>query len=225
MTDPTLHAVKEAATADALRRFGVRSGAVAKRFFEPLPLTEQGPGLIRSGWDAWKNRRNQGLGSIPGAAAKGLWRSTKGFGRGVAEIARELTLGSPFEVARELKHHYNQAGSIPGAMGRHMSNFYLQPNSGLLNQAFAAGLPALELHEATQDPEHRGERVGGSLAGLAVSPFTARLGIPGALIQQPIQNLGRRIGRHFDSPSYTSNTPNEAFGNGPAPIPLKPTYS
>jgi hypothetical protein len=225
MTDSTLHAVKEAAVADALRRFGVRSGAVAKRLFQPLPLTEQGPGLIRSGWDAWKNRHSQGLNAIPAAAAKGLWRSTKGFGRGVAEIAREMTMGSPFEVAKELKNHYAQTGSIPKTIGRQMSHFYLHPNAGLLNHAFSAGLPAMDLYQATQDPEHRGERMGGSIAGLAVSPFTARLGIPGALIQQPIQNLGRRIGRHFDSPTYTSNAPNESFGNGPDPIPLKPTYS
>lgn len=216
MHTPPFYAVKEAARADALRRFGLGTGRAVKRVFEPLPLTDQGPGLLQNLQQAWKNRGSQTLGAGASQIGQGLWRTTKGMGRGVGEIARELTFGSPFEAWKEFKNHRQQTGSIPRAMARQMGHFYVQPNSNLLNLGLTLGMPATELYQAVNGPEeHRKERMGGLIAGLAASPFTARLGIPGSFLQQPIQQLGHRIGRHFDTPTYTSNQDSEPSGQLP----------
>lgn len=216
MHTPPFYAVKEAATADALRRFGLGTGRAVKRLFEPLPLTDQGPGMLQSLRRAWRNRGSQTMGAGAAQVGQGLWRNTKSVGRGVGEIAREVTFGSPFEMWKELKNHYKQTGSIPQAAARHMGHFYVQPNAGLLNLGLSLGFPASELYQAVTGPEeHSKERMGGLIAGLASAPFTARLGIPGGFIQRPIQQLGQRIGRHFDTPTYTSNQDSEPSGQLP----------
>ena len=189
------YAVKEAAIRDALAMYKVADKGILQRLFSHNPLPE---------------------GGYPGTLG-GL----KAVGHVGADVARDLTLGSPIDLANELSaNKYRHGGSWPKALGQQVKNFYTVPGHGLgarAMQALSLGLPAFELgHAAFGDRSHRGERLGGSLAGIATSPFVARLGIPGALIQAPAVAAGKRIGKLFDPtpapptnpPDYTSTVEN-----------------
>lgn len=154
-----------------------------------------GPGMLDAARDAWKTDK----GSLPARALEGLGNSVKTLGHGVADLVRGQTLGNPVDLAAQLAQHRADTGSWGGAVGRQLHHHYLHPQGrDPLSLAFSLGLPAKQLYDATQDPEHRGENVGGAVAGLATSPFTAHLGIPGGLVQAPLVGLGRALGRRFD---------------------------
>ena len=60
-------------------------------------------------------------------------------------------------------------------------------------------LPAVSQYgAATGDPNQRGANIGATLGGLAVAPVTSRLGMPGMLLQHPVQQLGAWVGSKFD---------------------------
>jgi hypothetical protein len=221
MQTPPFHVVKEAAVTDALRRFGALGIAGAKKLFQPMELKASGPGMFQSGYHAWKNRSVPGTGAVVPEALKGLWRTSKSVGKHVGEFAREATFGSPTVVAKQLAENYRHTGSIPGMLGKQIKDFYFTPGNSRAAQALMLAFPAGDLTAAMQqDPEHRHEAIGGAIAGLVGAPFTARLGIPGAFIQKPIQDLGRSLGRRFDPPSYPSSQHLESFGSGELPHPV-----
>jgi hypothetical protein len=136
--------------------------------------------------------------------------------RVLSNAMRELTLGSPIDVYKDVQRLGTQAGKFN--LGRGVKGLYREsllpwtaanaakvPASSFgkaLHYGFGA-LPlaasGIQLYGAATSPENRGRNIGGAIAGLAAAPVTARLGIPGQLLlQAPITAAGRAVGGLFD---------------------------
>jgi len=130
----------------------------------------------------------------------------------VKDAVRGAVFGSPVDVVREIRDAgTSRRGNfrLGRGLAGYYKNFFVPKNRerkwwarGLHRASVAlnVGLPALDLASAAMGPpEHRGEALGRSTLSLIASPFTARLGLPGALFLSPrIGDLGGAIGRRFD---------------------------
>lgn len=130
----------------------------------------------------------------------------------IKDTIRGAVLGNPVDAVREIR----DAGTTRSGnfrLGRGLKSFYKNffvPKNrerkwwsrGLHHAATAmnVGLPMVDMAAAAMGPaEHRGEGLGRSTLSLLASPFTSRLGLPGALFLSPrISDLGGAIGRRFD---------------------------
>ena len=187
-----LHAVKLAAQASALREYGLLKTA------EPGGVGK----FVRRLFTAAPNRAPR-----PGWGGK-----IRDFGGQVAEMGRDMVFGSPLTMANELKKYQRQTGSTGRAVKRYYKNFYwpgANKNPGLgdkFNRVLSIGMPALDVYQAaTGAPEDRAENLANAAVGLAGAPFTARLGIPGGMIQGALSTgvhkiFGRHDPRSPDSP-------------------------
>lgn len=123
------------------------------------------------------------------------WRNAvKTVGHGVGEALRSHIVGSPLSVDHDLRTRGY------GAMAKDFYGLH-RPTSGrsALNTALSLASPAWALGKAVLGPkEERGANIGGAVSGALAAPITSRLGLPGALIQQPVQQLGSWIGSKFD---------------------------
>lgn len=138
----------------------------------------------------------------------------------VKDGVRGAVFGSPVDVVREVRDAgTSRRGNfrLGRGLAGYYKNFFLPKNRerkwwarGLHRASVAlnVGLPAVDLAAAAMGPrEHRGEALGRSALSLLASPFTARLGLPGALLLSPrIGDLGAAVGRRFD-PTPAAYTP------------------
>jgi len=197
----SLHVVNQA-QADALQKYAAVDWSKAQA------LLGRAGSVVGRGTE-WLFRRHplpkEGYGP-------GLWNTLKGLGHGLAEGARELSIGSPASLEETLKK--------PGGLKQTLRSFVwpergpVNPEHGPLRKglgtawhyggntlqaALNLGLPAYQLYSAAKDPLHRGEYLGSGLAGLAATPFTMHMGLFGMpLVQAPISQLGGWLGKKFD---------------------------
>lgn len=125
---------------------------------------------------------------------QGWGNAAKTVGHGVGEAFRQFAVGSPLSVDRDLRTR---------GYGTMLRDFYglRRPTSGwgALNTAISVASPAIDLGKAVfGDRAERGANIGGAVSGALAAPITSRLGLPGALVQQPVQQFGRWIGSKFD---------------------------
>lgn len=151
-------------------------------------------------------RLGRALGATPTGPHSVIAQPTPGYGTGavnrlktvghqLGEIGREAVFGSPMAVNRELRAP--SLGGVAKNYLRSVRNFYTPRDP--LGLMLGLGLPAASLYQAVNgDPNQRGANIGATLGGIATAPLTARLGIPGTLIQKPVQDLGAWIGGKFD---------------------------
>ncbi len=177
----------------------------------------QGPAQMKPGYgpgpiDSFRSDPTASLKNKVIASAGGMGNAAKDLGHMVGEFGRELTLGSPITAAQAFKQRV-QAQGVAGAFGGQLRDYYANPNMNPLAKgiggwdragrlgslALSAGLPALQLHSAITGPsETRGEATGGTIGGLLTAPFTARLGIPGMMLQGLGQQAGASVGHYVD---------------------------
>lgn len=203
-----LNAVKTAARSRVLGRYGLAD------LFREHPIPSKGRGVFdrlravaRAGTKAPfgdKVRAAQNSFERMGGWAglqQGARQSAKNLGKNVAEFGREAVFGSPLTVGQQLRDRYKRTGSVAKTVGQHAKEFYLSPGSPTWMKALSIGMPALELGNiaVNGDPNERVGDVAHALTGLAVSPFTARLGLPGVAIQSLAQGGARSVGSKFDS--------------------------
>lgn len=157
-------------------------------------------------------REHQIAPSAPGFANK-----AKTFGKHVAEFGREAVFGSPITVAKQLQDRYKQTGSVARAAGQHIKDFYLAPGSPTWLKALSVGVPALELGNVALrgNPETRTGDIAHAVAGIAASPFTARLGLLGIPLQGAVQGAARYVGSKFDHRSAPPPNPSNIELNVP----------
>lgn len=133
-------------------------------------------------------------------AAPGVWNKTKAFGKHVGEFGREMILGSPITEYQKVKARMAKPGvGVGRALAGHAKDFYITPESKFWT-AVNVGMPAFDLANTALrgDPDTRKGDIARGVAGIAASPFTARLGVPGMIAQQAIQSGARSIGSRFD---------------------------
>lgn len=182
IVNTVIYGVKEAGAASAAATYGagalngLRDAAHWLFRSHPLPEGGYGPGVINK---------------------------VKGFGHGASDLLREGFIGSPVNVAQELRR--------PGGLGHMYKNFF-NPHGSMPEKAMNAlslGLPAYDIYRAaTSGPEHRGENIARSAASLGMLPLTYRLGVPGQLLlHQPVTNLAARVGKLFDRPTPPPQPP------------------
>lgn len=184
MDDAAFHAVKLAAAQAAMATYGLEKTAWAK------------DGLKRL--FTWKTV----AGPKPG------FLNHIGYaGRGVAEFGREAVFGSPVNMKAQIMRHARREGSLLKGLGHYVKDFYWQrptdlPSAGM--QAFSLGMPALDLYHAAtnDDPDQRKGDLVSSITGLVAAPFTSRLGLLGAQLQEGAQQKARGLVQK-DAPPYT----------------------
>lgn len=133
-------------------------------------------------------------------AAPGAWNKAKTFGKHVAEFGRDMVFGSPVTLAEQLKKQYAQTGSVGRTLGKQIKEHYLTPSSPTWLKAISVGMPALELGNIALrgDSQNTGRDLASAVTGLAVAPFTHRLGLPGTVLQGALQNAAGRVGAVVD---------------------------
>jgi hypothetical protein len=225
--DP-FHAVKQAAIADALKRFG--TGLLTPH--QPPP-GGYGPGMMNKLKGAGNWIGEAGRSAFFGdplnmvnevktrAASEGMPKAVGGFMKDfylppslVNAVRGAGTTGDKVTAAAQAGKNWLRAamGSPRWARAKAL---------GLLG--VSAGMPAMSLYQAAKRPEDRGRNIGSAVAGLAAAPFTSRmgmfgLGIPASLLAQ---RLGGAVGGMFDRPrpqlppadySFPSNQAYQAQG-------------
>lgn len=121
------------------------------------------------------------------------------LGKGLQGLYREHFLPSDTPPLHSLTNF-----QYPARQSRLLRMVPKPPPASWGAKALSGGMRALplafagaQLYGAAQDPEHRGENIGGAIASLAGAPLTGRLGIPGMMLQAPITAAGRAVGRMF----------------------------
>lgn len=106
----------------------------------------------------------------------------RGFGHSALNVGRDMVFGSPVSLHHDLKRR-GIGGYLKGYYGVGKGNY------GLLNTTMGLAPAALQLYSATQAaPGDRARAYGQSAVQLAAAPFTARLGIPGMVLNQTLGN-------------------------------------
>lgn len=133
-------------------------------------------------------------------------------GVNILNTIRDTTLGSPIDLARELKRYgHTPEGYSPALALRRLYYRSIVPpgnwkNKSFGGKAFTTGvtamnlaLPAAEVYGASTAPrENRGESIGRAAASIAAAPITMRLGIPGTFLSSGAAEAGGALGRFFD---------------------------
>lgn len=132
---------------------------------------------------------------------EGFANKARTFGHAVGEFGREAILGSPLAVDRQLRAP--TASGVGKNYLRMARNFYMPQGRSAAETALGLGMglamPAMSIYSAVNgDPSRRGENIGAALGGIASAPITTRLGVPGMLLQHPVQQLGAWVGSKFD---------------------------
>lgn len=132
---------------------------------------------------------------------EGFANKARTFGHAVGEFGREAILGSPLAVDRQLRAP--TASGVGKNYLRMARNFYMPQGRSSAETALGLGMglamPAMSIYSAMNgDPSRRGENIGAALGGIASAPITTRLGVPGMLLQHPVQQLGAWVGSKFD---------------------------
>lgn len=219
----TFHAVKEAGIGDALKGVGnflfdehhlptykpTNPGQQTPNWFDKInPLgTDKG---VQKAYEP--GRLGKLLGATPVGAHSIISQPTAGYGEGFlnkaktlghsfGEFGREAVFGSPLAVDRQLRAP--TAAGVGKNYLRMTKNFYLPRGRSIgetaLSHGMSLALPAMSMYSAINgDPTRRGENIGAALGGIAAAPVTSRLGMPGALIQYPVQQFGSWLGSKFD---------------------------
>lgn len=207
-----LNAVKLAAQARVMRRYGL------KDLFREHQIKPGGKGVFDVLGDAVSSIRHNGLragadslrqsGGLAGFG-RSVANTTKTVGKHVGEFGREAVFGSPITLKKQLADRYRQTGSVAKTVGGHAKDFYLSPQSPLWLRALSLGLPALDLGNTALngDPATRHGDIAHAVTGLAVAPFSARLGLLGVPLQGAAQEAGRRLGAKFDPKTPPPPTP------------------
>lgn len=191
-----LHGVKNHAIESTLASYGLTK--------EALNASDLKEGVKRL--FTWKE---------PGAYAPGIGGFAKGLGKEVLEYGREAVFGSPVNAARQFQAFKDQAGgSNLKALGHYIKNFYVpsRNNNGYqlgsgkdpslwarINGPAMQGLrllgPTLDLYNAsqTEDPNVRRGDYASALTGIAIAPFTASLGMAGAVLHPFLQQQARKL--------------------------------
>lgn len=217
------HAVKEAGVTDALKGAGkflfdehplptykpTNPGQQTPNWFDKVNPLGTDKGVQRGYKPGWFGRmlgaQEVGPHSIisqPTAGyGEGFANRARTFGHAVGEFGREAILGSPLAVDRQLRAP--TASGVGKNYLRMARNFYMPQGRSAAETALGLGMglamPAMSIYSAVNgDPSRRGENIGAALGGIASAPITTRLGVPGMLLQHPVQQLGAWVGSKFD---------------------------
>ena len=230
--EPSFHAVKKAGVVNSVANAGkflfdahplptYRSshpGQKTPNWFDKInPLgTDKGvqpgytPGRLGRLFGAQEIGPHSLIGQMTPGYGEGLLNKAKSVGHSVGELGREAIFGSPLALDRQLRAP--NAGGIARNYLNLSKDFYFPRGRSVGETALGLGMglamPAASLYNAaTGDPNRRGENIGAAIGGIAAAPITTRLGIPGMLLQQPVQQLGAWVGSKFDpSPKVASLT-------------------
>lgn len=194
-----LHAVKLAARADVLSRYGLLKTAAPGRIARfATRLFSQAPAKApRKGW-----------------GGKAL-----DFGGQVLDMGRDMVFGSPVTMANDLAKYRKETGTAGGAIKKYYKNFFwpdVGKNPGFIDRAgrlVGVAFPAMDLYQAaTGDPDDRTANIASAGAGLALSPITSRLGIPGGMLSAAVSGgiqkaLSRKPTNDLQQSEQNFNTP------------------
>lgn len=160
----------------------------------------------------WKGLAHKAFGENKIAPSMpGVWNKTKAFGKHVGEFGREAILGSPITEYQKIKARMAKPGvGLGRALAGHAKDFYITPESKFWT-AVNVGMPAFDLANTALrgDPDTRKGDIARGVAGIAASPFTARLGIPGMIAQHYVQSGAQSLGHRFDKAK--DMTPSSGF--------------
>lgn len=177
----SFHAVKEAAESAVLAQFGLE-----KQAFNPARLFTYVPvGAAR-------------FRASPIAGLRALGKAQQ-IGRGVLEVGREMTFGSPVNTAAQIRRYVaRHGGSVPKGVADFWRSYYWKKPQGasdLLFQGLGLAQTGYAGYQAykTEDPEERKRALARFGAGVVVNPFVGRLGIPGMLAQQALESGAERL--------------------------------
>jgi hypothetical protein len=129
----------------------------------------------------------------------------------VGNMGREAIFGNPIDLAQQIKNkgvgsvvknHFFPTLVSPNTVNKELGFGNSSKLKSVINTgraALALGIPAYQLASAVSaPPEQRGSTVGGTLANIAVSPFTSMLGVPGQRLADKATMLGARLGQRFN---------------------------
>lgn len=210
---------KDAGFADSARQAAGAVGRGAEWLFSrhPNTATHKAWGVTghKPGPPGWWDKvwgRNVGKGApIYGVVDKagrgpGFTNFVKDFGHTAGEFVRDWNLGSPVDMAREMRAAYRQGGGGIGgaahAVGDQYRNYYWHPEAGGLMNMVGVGLTGYDLYSAvTGDASQRKGDLASAAAGAAIAPFTGRLGsVVGMPIHMAATAAARRWGHQYDAP-------------------------
>ncbi len=119
------------------------------------------------------------------------------IGKSGGDLLRDMYFGSPLTFLEELKKHKAETGSTLGALKKYYKNYYFSPGASPLLKVLSLGIPAASLVHtlAAGDPRTRREDLASNFAGIATSPLTMRLGLPGAAVQGLVSRAAREVAR------------------------------
>lgn len=180
-----LHDVKKAAQLDALTAFGVvKEAAVGQKAVDAAK---------------WLFRSHE----VPMNATTALG-TAKQMGLFAGEVGRDFIFGSPVNVAQELSKKglgkfmrdafIQKPGVDPKTLGAYLwadkVPNWRRPlhhvwNYHPISHAISLGLPAMSVYDAMKnpDPRMRNADVASAATGIALTPFTGRLGLAGNFLQ------------------------------------------
>jgi hypothetical protein len=127
----------------------------------------------------------------------------------VGNFARQKIIGNPIDLANNIK-----AQGISGVYKNHFlpkikPTEYTGTNtlekmwhrvSPTLQRISPFVEPTMAMASAIRNPENRGSNIGAALGGIAVSPISSQLGMPGAFLTNSAARIGRSVGQQFDRP-------------------------
>ena len=185
----SFHVVKIAAEEDTLQQYGLAKIA--------LTGSDVGRGVKRL--FTWHDQ------GVPGEGVKG---GLKWLGRNVREMGRDYVFGSPVTLAEQLQSAARRHDSIPKGVASYAKNWYWQKPTDWKDAVFqgAAVIPdAYDIYTAasTEDPSARRGALAGAAAGLALAPFTSRLGLAGAYLHAQGRDAAKRLVHQEAPPSPT----------------------
>jgi hypothetical protein len=143
--------------------------------------------------------------------------SDRGF---FGDMAQSALFGSPVSAYKTYKKNVRRlGGSHMKALGEQFRQAYMPaPGTGLagkgLHYLFTLGGVALPAYQAatTDDPNERQKLLARTAGGLVAAPFTGQLGLPGALIQQQVENLAERAVAGSPPPQQPKYSPATHLG-------------
>ena len=190
---PTFHAVKIAAQAAVLRKYGFEL-PTARRMFS---------------WRTPERTREGVMGTL-GLAGK--WGG---------EMLRQHVLGDPYTMYRELRNTIHRSGNVPAGLVNHARQYYYRKPTNamqwLSNGVSLYGIGnSLTSAALTQDPEQRKGDLAVAATQIATAPFTSRLGLLGTAVQ-PL--LNRKVRQLFQrNPEASHPIPYNPFDHAKATL-------
>lgn len=132
------------------------------------------------------------------AAGPGVVDTLASGAKNIAELGRDVFLGSPVTFTETLKRYRDTSKSYPHALARYIKDAYMSPGTSRAQKAFSLGLPLYFLGSGLLGAkENRPEQLASGLVGAVTYPVLGRFGEAGTKVQAGIGQATEGLVRHL----------------------------